>query len=422
MANPTPYKIAVPDEELAWITDRVRTARIPPGKDLPTEELWKSWGLPSSYAKQLHKTWTTTYDWRKVERQLNEELTQFTLPINHGGEELTMHFVHNRSPHKDAVPLLFMHGWPGSFLEVRPIIRLLTHPANPEENPEEQAYHVVAPSLPGFGFSSYPKNPVSPMDMAEVVYKLMTALSYDKFMVQGGDWGSIISRFLAANHPDNCRAIHLNALISGPPSPIWNPVAMGKLVLAVATGGWGLTEFEKRGLGRMQWWNKYENGYQAIQGTKPQTIAYGLSDSPFGLACWMREKVQFLTDDDFEWDDEQVITLAMPHIINGTPGHAEIYKWIPKNEERSLLEAFKKVIPRQVSFGASMFPKDILYIPEWWARANVAENLIFWKEHKMGGHFPSIERPATLVADIREFTGKIDKGVIKELRRSGGSQ
>ncbi|KAJ1330990.1 epoxide hydrolase [Microdochium nivale] len=356
MAAPTPYKIAVPDEQLAWITDRVRTARIPPGKDLPTDELWKSWGLPPSYARQLHKTWTTSYDWRAVEAQLNDELTQFTLPIDHNGEELTMHFVHNRSPHAGAIPLIFMHGWPGSILEVRPIIKLLTHPADPAS---QQAYHVVAPSLPGFGFSSYPTKPVSPMDMAEVAYKLMTALSYTKFMVQGGDWGSVISRFLAANHPDNCRAIHLNAVISGPPSPLKSPLAVGRLLLAMATGGWGLTEFEAKGLARMKWWNSSEGGYQAIQGTKPQTIAYGLSDSPFGMACWMREKVQFLTDDDFEWEDEAVITLAMPYIINGTPGHAEIYKWIPKEGEQSMLEAFKKVIPKQVAFGASIFPKGM---------------------------------------------------------------
>lgn len=307
MATPKPFTIAVPEEQLQWITDRVRTARLPAAKDLPDETLWKEWGMPPTYAQKLHEYWTTKYDWRRIEAQLNAELKQFTVPIAHNGEDLNIHFVHHRSKREDAIPFLFLHGWPGSFLEVRSIIKLLTDP----ESPGDQAYHVVAPSLPGFSFSSYPKKPCSPMDMAEVAQKLMSLLGYKKYMAQGGDWGSIIGRLIAAHHPESCKAIHLNAVVSAPPNPLWHPFAIGRLLFAYVTGGGGLTEFESKGLARMKWWMDYETGYQGIQGNKPLTLSYGLSDSPFGLACWLREKVQFLVSADFEWDEETVITNAM---------------------------------------------------------------------------------------------------------------
>ncbi|KAH6686285.1 epoxide hydrolase domain-containing protein [Plectosphaerella plurivora] len=414
MATAKAFKIAVPDDQLAWINDRVRTARLPPGKDLPEEEIWKSWGLPPNHARGLHEYWTTKYDWRRVEAQLNAELSQFTIPITHNDEELSIHFVHHRSERQDAIPLLFLHGWPGSFLEVRPIIKLLTNPPFASD----PAYHVVAPSLPGFGFSSYPSKPCSPMDIAEIAHKLMGVLGYGKFMLQGGDWGSIISRILAASHPESVKAMHLNGVVSGPPSPLKHPLAIARLLLAYVTGGWGLNEYQAKGLQRTQWFMTHEAGYQAIQGTKPQTLAYGLTDSPFGMACWLHEKVHYLVDDDFTWEHEEIITLAMPYIINGTPGHAEVYKWIPKNGENSLMEALR-TIPASVTCGASLFPKDVLYVPEWWARCNVAENLTFWREHRIGGHFPSLERPATLVADVREFTKTVNAGDLEVLRKSG---
>lgn len=260
MPTPKPFRIAVPDDQLAWINERVRSARIPPGKDLPRDEIWKSWGLPPDNAHEIHEYWTTKYDWRTVEARLNSELSQFTLPIRHNDEDLSIHFVHHRSERQDAIPLLFLHGWPGSFLEVRPIIQLLTNPPSTSD----PAYHVVAPSLPGFGFSSYPSKPCSPMDVAEINHKLMLAIGYGKFMLQGGDWGSIIGRMLAARHPESCKALHLNCVVSGLPSVLRSPLAIGRLLLAYLTGGWGLTEFESKGLARTKWFSDFENGYQVI--------------------------------------------------------------------------------------------------------------------------------------------------------------
>lgn len=306
MTQPTPYTIAVSDSQLKWIQERVTTARIPPGKDLPAEELWKSWGLPSAYARQLQTYWATEYDWRRVEKQINEDLTQFTIPIDHNDEELSVHFVHNRSERKDALPLLFLHGWPGSFLEVRPLVKHLTNPSSADD----PAFHVIAPSLPGYGLSSYPSKPCSPMDLAEISHKLMMTLGYTKYIIQGGDWGSMIGRMIPINHPENCRAIHLNMVVAAPPSALYHPLALGRLILAYVTG-FGIHDYGKKMLKRMKWWMDFESAYNAIQGTKPQTLSYGLTDSPFGMMCWLREKVNFLVDDDFQWKDEEVITWAM---------------------------------------------------------------------------------------------------------------
>ncbi|KAH8660485.1 epoxide hydrolase domain-containing protein [Xylariales sp. PMI_506] len=419
MASPTPYKIAVPEDQLKWINDRVRTTRLPPGKDLPEDELWKSWGLPPNYARKLQEFWVHKYDWRRVEKEINDELAQFTVPIRHNGEDVTIHFVHHQSKRQDAIPLLFVHGWPGSFLEVRHIIKLLTDPAD-DASP---AYHVVAPSLPGFGFSSYPSKPCTMIDMAEINYQLMTTvLGYKNFIAQGGDWGSIIIRKIAIEHPDHCRAIHLNMLCAAPPSVFKGPLVIGRLIAAYLTGGKvAMTEYESKMFERMKWWMDFEAGYQAIQGTKPQTLAYGLTDSPFGMMCWLREKVNYLVDTDagFEWTDEQSITWAMPYILNGSPGHGEIYMISPRGGDNTLVEqVVGKVIPKQVSFGASIFPKDVLFAPRWWCDVSVSQNITYWKEHTEGGHFPSIEVPSVLVADVREFTNNLSKELLDDLKNS----
>lgn len=179
MAEPTPFKISVSDDLLSFITDRVSTARIPPGIDLPASEAW-SHGAPESVMSQLQQYWAKKYDWRAVEARINSHLKMFTLPIDHEGETLTMHFVHHRSSREGAIPLLFQHGWPGNFLEVEKIIDELVEPK--EEG--KQAYHVVAPSLPGFVFSEMSKRAEYGLsDMAHMIHKLMTALGYETYMV-----------------------------------------------------------------------------------------------------------------------------------------------------------------------------------------------------------------------------------------------
>lgn len=300
LPTPTPFKIAVSDDLLAFINDRVRTGRLPAPLHHEEGDGW-SHGLPLQTLSALKSFWTNEYDWRLIEARLNATFKQFTLPISAEGEDLSLHFVHHRSSREDAVPLLFVHGWPGSFLEVEHILPLLTEPASPKH----QAFHVVAPSLPGFGFSSAPKNAgFTPKKFAAVLNKLMLALGYTTYIAQGGDWGSMISRLIGINHPESCVAIHVNFLVATPPSVLWNPLEIAWLVLR------RFTDSEKEKLKRMMWWQEKESGYYKIMGTKPMTVSYALVDSPLGMLAWIREKLEPLVDE-YTWTEEECITWAM---------------------------------------------------------------------------------------------------------------
>jgi pimeloyl-ACP methyl ester carboxylesterase len=214
MEEPKPFKIAVSDALLSFINQRVATARLPPGFDLPENDTW-SYGVPPATVSQLREYWEKKYDWRTVEARINGKLKMFTLPITEAGETMTIHFVHHKSDHEGAIPLLFQHGWPGNFLEVEKIIDSLTDP----KEPGQQAFHVVAPSLPGFVFSDGPKRDGFWLrNIAAVDHKLMLALGYEKYVAQGGDWGSMIARILGIEYPEHAVAIHVNALVSAAPS------------------------------------------------------------------------------------------------------------------------------------------------------------------------------------------------------------
>ncbi|KAK0108245.1 hypothetical protein ONS95_003063 [Cadophora gregata] len=256
MAEPNPFKISVSDDLLSFITQRVTTARLPPGIDLPASEAW-SHGVPEPVMSRLQQYWANKYDWRAVEARINSQLKMFTLPINHEGEELTMHFVHHRSSREGAIPLLFQHGWPGNFLEVEKIIDDLVEPK--EEG--KQAYHVVAPSLPGFVFSEMSKRPEFGLgDIAHMEHKLMTALGYERYMGQGGDWGSIIVRAVGKLYPEHCVAVHVNMVISGLP-PWTSPLTFIRFI------AWAIWQDKSKDgslFGRMMWWQKEENGRRSI--------------------------------------------------------------------------------------------------------------------------------------------------------------
>ncbi|CZR60538.1 related to hydrolases or acyltransferases (alpha/beta hydrolase superfamily) [Phialocephala subalpina] len=407
MSKPTPFKIAVSDDLLSFIQQRVATARIPPGLEFPPSEAWSD-GIPPTTVNQIREYWEKKYDWRTVEARINNHLKMFTIPISEAGEDLTIHFVHHRSDREGAIPLLFQHGWPGSFLEVEKIIDSLTSPPDPSQ----QAYHVVAPSLPGFAFSSCPKkDDFMVKNMAAVDNKLMHALGYSKYMAQGGDWGSIVIRHIGLMYPDSCFAIHVNMLFSGPPS-IWrNPLTLAYFMF------WAMWQDKSKDgslLGRIMWWMREESGYLEIQGTKPQTLSYGLVDSPIGMVAWLRDKMEPLIDTDFSWSEEQTITWAMMYIIPGHSGHAQIYK----NTKGKKMEVQKSMLSNPISakvdFGASLFPKG-----KWWAACSVALNIVYWQEHDKGGHFAATESPDMLVQDIREFTKKIRPGHLTNLVKSG---
>lgn len=304
MAQPKPFKIFVSDDLLTFINQRVSTARLPPGVSLPADKAW-SFGIPPPTVSHIRDYWEKAYDWRAVEARINGHLKMFTLPISEAGEELAMHFVHHRSEREGSIPLLFQHGWPGNFLEVEKIIDSLTNP----EEAGQQAYHVVAPSLPGFVFSEGPKGGDFLLkNMAVVDHKLMQALGYKKYMTQGGDWGSMITRIMAIDYPESCLASHVNMVVAGPPSWYKTPLTFAHFIWWAIWEGKGKDDGM---LGRMLWWREEENGYLEIQGTKPMTLSYGLVDSPIGMMAWLRDKMEPLVGNAFKWSEEEVITWAM---------------------------------------------------------------------------------------------------------------
>jgi len=353
--EPKPFKIAVSDDLLSFIKQRVDTARLPPGLDLPKGEEW-SFGIPPSTISHLQEYWKTKYDWRTVEARINGHLKMFTLPISEGGENLNIHFVHHQSTHSNAIPLLFQHGWPGSFLEVDKIIDLLTAP-----EPGQQAYHVVAPSLPGFTFSDYPKGgEFNIQNMAAVDHKLMLALGYDKYIVQGGDWGSMIARIMAVDFPESCLGVHINMLGTGPPTWWRYPFHLAYLV------AWAMLQGKDSAFQRMLWWQKEESGYFEIQGTKPLTLGYGLVDSPIGTLAWLREKMEPLVDDDFTWEEEEVcvwgaLFFLFENVSRGVPLDI-LFPFKPFSLKTSTLETYlgsngSKSPPEEVIANSSLMDR-----------------------------------------------------------------
>ncbi|KAF9529180.1 epoxide hydrolase domain-containing protein [Crepidotus variabilis] len=402
-SEPRPFKVNVDQETLDWVNSRVKTSRIiPDAAQLPEDRLWAD-GTPSSVMRDLIDYWKNDYDWRKVESKLNSTYRMFMVDIEEAGEVIQLHFVHHRSEREDAVPLLFPHGWPGNFTEVETLLRLTT-----PEDPKQPAFHIIAPSIPGFVFSSSPKSPdFNVGHMGEVYHKLMLKLGYPKYIAQGGDWGSMILRSMAQRHPESLIALHINMIFVNRPS-IWQPVVLLKLILRM------LTDIEKTRLGRLQDFMKKEAGYFSIQGTKPQSLSYGLMDSPLGMLAWIREKLEYLAEPGYVWDKELIITWTMLYLLSNSAWNARIYKSSGADTLPQLV--LNNPIPASVTFGASFFPYEVGYVPRWWAEGSVANNIVFWKEHEKGGHFPSVELPDVLISDILEFFSLIPEAKKKSLR------
>ncbi|KAF8650389.1 hypothetical protein AX16_005197 [Volvariella volvacea WC 439] len=399
-----PFQLDVPQETLAWIEQRVETARIIPDIQHPQGMEWED-GTPSSTVEELVNYWKNEYDWRSVEKRINSTFKMFKVDLEEAGELISLHFVHHRSEEQDAVPLLFAHGWPGNFLEVESLL-----PLTKRSDPKHPVFHIVCPSIPGFTLSSSPsKSRFTPQKIANMYHKLMLKLGYSHYIAQGGDWGSMIIRAMGLQHPEACVGVHINMVITLPPSPLKHPLTLLWLILR-----W-FTPEEKKRLGRMKWWQDNETGYQAIQSTKPQTISYGLLDSPIGMLAWIREKLECLAEPGYVWSKELIITWTMLYLISNSAGHARIYK-----QSKEVYEGYLgRPIPREVFVGVSCFPYDVFYIPIWWARGTVADNIVLWKEQEHGGHFASVECPDQLTEDIFEFVEKIQGDRWRQLLQAG---
>ena len=371
------FTIHAADADLADLKARLARARLPdeiPGTD------W-TYGTSRAYLEPLVRYWRDTFDWRAQERALNR-FEQFTTTI----DGLKIHFVHRRSKEPNALPLLLTHGWPGSIVEFTKVIEPLTDPVR-HGGRAEDAFDVVAPSLPGFGFSDKPRERgMDPTRIAAIEAQLMARLGYTRYGVQGGDWGSIISTRVALNDAAHVAGLHLNMCRTGPP--------------AGAGPNEGLTAAEVDRLKRGEAWQNDETGYQRIQGTKPQTIGYALDDSPVGLAAWIVEKFRSWCDCDGNPEtiftkDELLTNITLYWLTQTATSSARIYY---ENAHSTAAPGNRRI---EVPTACADFPKEVIWSPRRWMEARY--NITRWTEMPRGGHFAAFEQPALFVGDVRAF-------------------
>lgn len=376
MIKPTPFRIHASDLELDDLRRRLRNTRWP---DSEVVEDW-SQGTPLGYMKDIAAYWSDVYDWRTREASLNQ-LTQWRCDIDGFG----LHFVHMRSPHENALPLLLSHGWPGSIVEFSKVIPRLLDPVAYGGNAED-AFHIVAPSLPGFGFSDKPVKPgFGVHQIARVFDSLMRRLGYARYVAQGGDWGSVITTCIGAQNSGACAAVHVN-MVRPNPTPE-DAISNDKSV--------------QEALRQAKEYQDWDSGYAKQQGTRPQSLGYGLADSPVGQAAWILEKFWRWTDCDGHPEtalsrDDLLDNVMMYWLSNTATSSARLY-W----------ESFGKPVldetgPVLLPAGISMFPKEIIRAPRHWAEHAFA-NITYWNEPKKGGHFAAFEQPELFVNELVGF-------------------
>ncbi|WP_033309426.1 epoxide hydrolase [Streptomyces iakyrus] len=382
-----PFRIDVPQSDLDDLHDRLDRTRWP--DELPGVG-W-SYGVPSGYLRELVRYWRHDYDWRAAEARLNA-WPQFTTEI----DGARVHFAHIRSPEPDATPLIVTHGWPGSIVEFAGIAGPLTDPAAHGGDPAD-AFHLVLPGIPGFGFSGPTRETGwEARRIADAWAELMTRLGYERFGAQGGDWGAAISRELGRVHSDRVIGLHLN-LLPGAQAAV-EPTAGELEALSPAERERTLASWRRWTL-----WSRDGTGYFHVQSTRPQTLSYALTDSPVGQLAWIVEKFQEWTDAE-ELPEEAVdrdlmLTNVMLYWLTGTAGSsARIYY------ERAHARGERTAAPQEPSTtptGVASFAGD----PQIPLRhkAERTENIVRWTEFDRGGHFAALEEPDLLVGDVRAF-------------------
>jgi pimeloyl-ACP methyl ester carboxylesterase len=375
--TPVPFTIAVPDDVLTDLRERLARVRWP---DEVPDAGWR-YGTDLAYMKDLVAYWRDRYDWRKNEAVLNR-FRQFTVPL--GGIEL--HFIHEPGVGPSPMPLLLSHGWPGSVLEFHKIIPMLTDPARFGGDPAD-AFTVVAPSLPGYGFSFRPNQPrLGVSEIADTFASLMTdVLGYPRFGAQGGDWGAFVTARLGYAHPQKLAGIHMNLItlrrdLKAPANP---------------------TDEERRYLEDLGRWMREETGYQWIQGTKPQTLAYGLTDSPVGLAAWIVEKFRTWSDcgGDVErrFSKDEILTNVMLYWVTGAINSSFWPYYARYHADWPIPDGARVEVP----MGYAAFPHEIVRPPRAWAER--VFDVRRWTPMTEGGHFAALEEPQALAAEVRAF-------------------
>ncbi|KAJ7600259.1 Alpha/Beta hydrolase protein [Mycena floridula] len=360
------FTIAVSDDQLTLLRKKLDLHVFPD----ELEDAGRKYGASLTDIRRLVARWQDGFDWRKEEARLNEELPQFTRDIKvEGHGTLNIHYVHQKSQVENAIPLLFVHGWPGSFIEVRKILPLLVKPSS-----DQPAFHVVAFSLPGYGFSQGPsKQGFRTTDGIQVGNKLMLALGYDKYVTQGGDWGARITREIANRYGGN----------HNPPKLLSQPLTYLSLLITPPNKA-------NPHFAHDQWFRTQGNGYGALQSTQPQTLGYSLADSPVGLLAWIYEKLINWTDE-YPWDDDE-----------GPAASLRIYYEVAQGGER--VGPYKWTNKTTIPVGTSLFPKELFHSPLSLVKSY--RGLVFHAQHDKGGHFASHEVPEVLVEDLRKMFGK----------------
>ncbi|WP_309623277.1 epoxide hydrolase [Novosphingobium sp.] len=367
MTQIRPFTLAVPQAQLDDLNSRIDLTRW------PEKECVDDWsqGTPLAALQDLLGYWRGGYDWRRCEARLNA-LGQYTTEI----DGLDIHFIHRRSSHADALPLVITHGWPGSVAEFLGVIDAL---AEPDDG--GLAFHVVAPSLPGFGFSGKPERAGWGVEkIGQAWAQLMQRLGYSRWVAQGGDWGSAVTTAIGVQQPEGCLGIHLNMPIARPtPEDLAAP-----------------SPAEVKALTALKHYQDWDSGYSTQQRTRPQSVGYGLVDSPAGLAGWILEKMWAWTDNQGSPYDalsrDQILDNLMLYWLPGTGASSARLYW----------ESFGSFAPHAISLpvAVSAFPKEILPTPRKWAERNFA-NLVHWGDMEKGGHFAAWEQPEAFVRELR---------------------
>jgi len=372
-----PFRVAVPQAALDDLARRLKSTRWP---EASPREGW-SQGTELAYLKDLVDYWRAGFDWRREEARLNSRV-QFIAPVS----GMTLHFIHERSPHPGARPLLLIHGWPGGIHEFHRLIPMLTRPEQHGGDPRD-AFHVVAPSLPGYGYSDpFPGAGGNPRQFGRVFHSLMTeTLGYSRYGAQGGDWGAVIASWMGMDHADSLPGIHLN-MAGLRPNPPRDAV---------------FTPEEQAYLAGIPAQRAEELGYMALQGSRPQTLAYALMDSPAGLAGWLVEKYRAWSDcgGDVERaiSRDDLLTLITLYWVTGSIASSmRLYYEFRVSKDR--LPPGGRV---QCPTGFADFPKEFLRAPRAWVER--AYNIVHWTPMPRGGHFAALEAPELLAADIRAF-------------------
>ncbi|KAF2856329.1 alpha/beta-hydrolase [Plenodomus tracheiphilus IPT5] len=393
-SQPEPYTISVSHSALDKLVRKLSDTDYP--DELDTLNQWP-YGSPLADVNRLAKYWEKGFDWRKAEAKLNE-LPNYHKKVHvEGFGNLNIHFLHSKSSNPNAIPLLFCHGWPGSFVEVTKLLSLLK--AGEEEG--KSAFHIVAPSLPNFGFSQRVTKPGFALSQyAETCHRLMLDLGYEKYVTQGGDWGFYITRIMGVLYPSHVLASHINMVRAKPPTFATQPA------LALQHAVTPYTEAETKGIERSDWFLDQGQAYRLLQATKPQTLSYAFADSPVALLAWIYEKLIDWTDG-YPWTDDEILTWVSIYWFStaGSNAHIRIYYEAghnPTDQVPNRDRASEWV--DQVKLGVAHFPKEITVVPRIWAKT--LGSLVYESDNDKGGHFAAWERPDVIAADLQKMFSK----------------